>query len=123
MFPHSSCLSRCILRVLCRSLNSPNGEGGGCDDECSEFQETVLRSLWEDCERVSKWEVRENLPSWHEFFQVKGIDYKGDEVLTARQMQWANVAPALPEEVNYLGCRHYVMNFEDYLFPEEDQVE
>eukprot|EP00438_Fugacium_kawagutii_P014258 Skav215743 [mRNA] locus=scaffold106:20958:23971:- [translate_table: standard] len=76
-------------------------------------------------------ELRETaLPSWSDFFKVRGVDYKGDEVLTAQQMQWDNVKSALPQEVGgvaleqvvELGCRHYVLNFEEYLLPEEDRV-
>ena len=45
-------------------------------------------------------------------------------------MQWENVAPALPTEVGSvrledvceLGCKHYVLNFEEYLIDPEDQV-
>ena len=69
-------------------------------------------------------------PSWKEFFKVKGVDYKGEEVLTAQEMRWENVAPALPNEVGTvpledvveLGSKHYVLNFEDYLLEPEDQV-
>ena len=64
------------------------------------------------------------------FFRVKGIDYRGEEVLTAQTMRWENVAPALPpevgsvplEEVVELGCRHYVENFSEYLLEPEDQL-
>lgn len=130
MFPSVFAVSVKILRVLTLSLNSLNGEGRDCARDCSAFQRTVLENLMEDCDRVSRWEVCENLPSWDSFFQVRGIDYKGDEVLTAQSMQWANVRSALPQEVGGvaledvvdLGCRHYVFNFEEYLIPEEDRV-
>ena len=32
-------------------------------------------------------------------FRVRGIDYRGEEVLSAQSIRWENVAPALPEEV------------------------
>jgi hypothetical protein len=69
-------------------------------------------------------------PTWTDFFRVKGIDYRGEEVLTAQTMRWENVAPALPpevgsvalEEVVELGWRHYVVNFSEYLLEPEDQL-
>eukprot|EP00438_Fugacium_kawagutii_P031946 Skav201887 [mRNA] locus=scaffold550:561929:565006:+ [translate_table: standard] len=83
----------------------------------------------EDCERVEEWRC-EQLPTWDSFLRTRGVDYKGDEVLTAQAMQWENVAPALPDEVGSvalesvveLGSKHYVLNFEDYLLDPEDQV-
>eukprot|EP00438_Fugacium_kawagutii_P016696 Skav227640 [mRNA] locus=scaffold58:167510:174958:+ [translate_table: standard] len=123
-------LCRTILRMLVLSLNSLNGEGGDCDEKCTGFQRTVLENLMEDCVKVSQWEISESLPSWDQFFSVRGIDYKGEEVLTAQSMQWCNVSPALPQEVGGValadvvdkGCREYVLNFEEYHLPEEDQV-
>ena len=129
LFPQSSPLSRCFLRCLVLSLNSLNGEGDG-GEVASEYQIALLGGLLEDCLRVSEWRMQGKAPSWDEFFKVKGVDYKGDEVLTAQTMQWENVKSALPDEIGGVplegvvekGCRHYVLNFEDYLLAEEDQV-
>ena len=68
--------------------------------------------------------------SWKEFLKVRSIDYKGEEVKTAQQTSWANLAPALPlevgtvelEEVVDSGCLHYARHFEEYLLPKEAQV-
>lgn len=68
--------------------------------------------------------------SWQDYMKVRTVDYKGDEVNAAQQTSWANVAPALPDEVGNVplrdvvskGCLHYVENFEQYLLPEADQV-
>eukprot|EP00435_Cladocopium_sp_Y103_P041058 s698_g11.t1 len=86
----------------------------------------------EECDdwRVAGWELHDSSVTWENFFRVKGVDYKGDEVLTAQVMRWQNVAPALPQEVGTvplddvvdLGSRHYVQNFEDYLLDPHDQV-
>jgi hypothetical protein len=67
--------------------------------------------------------------TWGEFFKSRGVDYKGDEILTAQSMQWENVRGALPSEVGgvrledvvELGSRHYVADFESYLLPTEAQ--
>ena len=37
--------------------------------------------------------------SWSSFFSTRGVDYKGDEVKTAKYFAWKNIAPALPEEI------------------------
>eukprot|EP00435_Cladocopium_sp_Y103_P038979 s610_g10.t1 len=129
LFPLNSPFERTVLRVLVFSLNSLNGEGTEAGKVISEYQESVLRGLMEDCERIASWKSEDKMPDWSEFFRVKGVDYKGEEVLTAQSMSWKNVSPALPPEVGSvpledvveLGCRHYVLNFEDYLLDPEDQ--
>ena len=129
LFPHSSPGARSLLRCLVFSLNSLNGEGNG-DDVASDFQKELLAGLLDDCVRVEGWRMTGEAPSWDDFFRVKGVDYKGDEVLTAQMMQWENVQSALPNEVGGVpledvvekGCKHYVLNFEDYLLAEEDQT-
>ena len=78
--------------------------------------------------RVSEWPEKFDELSWDMFFKVRSIDYKGDEILTARFVGWKELEPALPKEVGTvfledvveLGTLHYVTNFEDYLIPEED---
>ena len=67
---------------------------------------------------------------WSDFFKVRSIDYKGDEVKVARKFQWKNISPALPveigrvplEEVCSQGSKHYVLNFEKYLKPSDQWV-
>jgi len=130
LFPQNSPAERLLLRVLVWSLNSLNGEGMDESEAASEYQRTVLTGLMKDCERVSHWKLVGKAPSWPEFFRVKGVDYKGEEILTAQTMTWSNVAPALPPEVGSvpledvveLGSKHYVQHFEDYLLEPEDQV-
>jgi hypothetical protein len=66
--------------------------------------------------------------NWDDYFKVKGVDYKGDEVKVGRWFDWSNIAPALPaevgrvslEEVCSLGCKHYVLNFDDFLKPPDE---
>ena len=107
-----------------------NGEGTEGPRTASDFQVSVIGGLLKDCERVYGWSSPLDAPTWEEFFRVKGVDYKGEEVLTAQVMRWENVAPALPPEVGSLpleevveaGCRHYVLNFEEYLLDPQDQV-
>eukprot|EP00435_Cladocopium_sp_Y103_P053819 s178_g17.t1 len=130
LFPQVTPQVRCVLRVLVLGLNSLNGEGLEGPGEASEYQVKVLSGLLEDCNRVSGWVSKDPDLSWKAFFRVKGVDYKGEEVLTAQHMRWENVAPALPLEVGSVpleqvldyGCKHYVLNFEDYLLDPSDQV-
>lgn len=129
LFPSLSDRARSVLRCQVVSLNSLNGEGLEGPEQASEYQVKVLEGLVSDCLRVESWSMEGKAPTWREFFRVKGVDYKGEEVLTAQVMRWKNVAPALPPEVGSvslqhvveLGCRHYVENFEEYLLEVEDQ--
>ena len=120
----------CVLRCLVVSLNSLNGEGLRNSSSPTRLQREVLEGLVPDCRRVLSWPSSSTRLSWEQFFRVKGVDYKGEEVQTARPICWENVSPALPnevgqvnlEEVVELGSKEYVLNFPEYLLPEEEQV-
>ena len=130
LFPKTPPVVRSVLRCVVWSLNSLNGEGTKGPEQASEYQVRVLGGLLDDCSRVAGWSWDGPPLQWKDFFRVKGVDYKGEEVLTAQTMRWANVAPALPlevgsvplEDVVELGSRHYVLNFEEYLLDPRDQV-
>ena len=129
LFPKKSSAVLGVLRCLVVSLNSLNGEGCFGSSTATPLQREVLEGLVPDCERVLAWKERAPASTWSDFFAVKGIDYKGDEVLTARPICWNSVSPALPDEVGQVplldvvehGSRHYVANFPEYLLPREDQ--
>lgn len=105
-----------LLRVLAISLNSYNGERVFSMELPSCFQRQILEGLLTNCERVFNWTERAETVEWEDYFRTRGIDYKGDEVLTAQTVTWDNVSPALPEgvggvcldEVVELGTQHYV---------------
>lgn len=99
MFPSESpgCVSLLVNLVL--SLNSLFGEGLSGENVPSPFQKRILSSLVVDCRRVLNWEEKIAPVQWEEFFRVRGVDYRGDEILSAQSIQWENVAPALPDEV------------------------
>eukprot|EP00438_Fugacium_kawagutii_P014128 Skav213974 [mRNA] locus=scaffold2200:265560:270087:+ [translate_table: standard] len=126
-FPEEKEDTLLMLRVVCCSPNSLNGKGVFGTGQVNATQLKILNELRDDCNRVHSWDQRVPLVQWGEFFQVRGVDYKGEEILTARSMQWENVEPALPEEVGAiplekvceLGCRHFVENFTDYLVQDE----
>ena len=131
LFPEAKQTWLVCLRVLCSALNSLNGEGMFFKgDKPSKLQTQILEGLLPACCRVCKWTAHVPCVSWDEFFRVRGADYKGDEILNAQWIRWANVAPALPREVGgvdlgsvvELGSHHYVANFEEYLLDPRDQV-
>ena len=129
LFPQSEPIVKKCMHVLLQSLNSLNGEGSTEDESATDYQVKVISGLLPDCERVSKWSFEAVPTNWDQFFATRSVDYKGDEILTAQSMRWENVSPALPSEVGgvrledvvELGCKHYVLNFDDYLLDPEDQ--
>ena len=81
-------------------------------------------------ERFDVWNERFCVDGFEKFFETKSIDYSGEEVRTAQQLNWTAVSNSLPEGVGQLklqefctlGTRAYVENFEDFLVPEELQT-
>eukprot|EP00438_Fugacium_kawagutii_P015349 Skav202567 [mRNA] locus=scaffold2177:274392:277940:- [translate_table: standard] len=119
-----------VLRCVVLGLNSLNGEGMECLNCPTNFQHTILERLLSHCKRVLSWKETGRSFSWGEFFKVKGVDYKGDEVLSAQKIAWDNVRTALPDEVGGVplesvvdkGSRNYVLNFDKFLLDPQDQV-
>lgn len=118
-----------LLSCVVVGLNSLNGEGCFSDSWPSTLQRRMLVDLLGSVERVLKWSATTERFSWEAFLKTRGVDYRGEEILTAQQISWANVSPALPDEVGgvpletvcELGTQHYVLNFEDYLLHPKDQ--
>lgn len=116
------------LMCVVVSLNSYWGCEIFSDQPPNEIQLRCLHGLVRDVDRFCG--IPATVPStcWKDFFKVKGIDYKGDEVQVARRFSWANIKPALPGEVGSvplsdvctLGCHHYVNRFEQYLKPKPE---
>lgn len=116
--------------LLCvnMSLNSLWGGFLFSDKMPNTVQKQCLDALLKDVTRFCEIQANVEDVAWSEFFRIKAIDYKGDEVRVARWFSWANIKPALPveigrvplEEVCSKGCRHYVENFDLYLRPPEE---
>eukprot|EP00435_Cladocopium_sp_Y103_P018568 s1259_g4.t1 len=112
------------------SLNSFYGGLVWYEGDVNETQKACLNHLMKDVKRFTS--INADLPdlSWDDLFSVRSIDYKGDEVKVAKWFGWDNIAPALPkevgkvplDEVRTLGCREYVLNFEQYLKPQNEWV-
>ena len=129
-FAHLTRDFRTVLRGVVRSLNDVYDCKPLHDQRISPLHVRILHLLSEEVSRfLDKLPPFENL-SWKEFLKVRSIDYKGEEVKTAQQTSWDNIAPALPDEVATVdleqvvesGCLHYVQHFEDYLLPRGAQV-
>ena len=78
-------------------------------------------------ERFDIWDEKFDVAGIEKFFETKTIDYSGEEVRAAKQLNWKAVENSLPEGVGKLkleefctlGTRGYVERFEDYLLPKE----
>ena len=130
-FAHLTRDVRTVLRGFVRSLNDVYDRKPHRDQTVSPLHVRILRLLSEEVGRfLDKLPPLENL-SWKEFLKVRSIDYKGEEVKTAQQTSWDNIAPALPDEVGTVdleqvvesGCLHYVQHFEEFLLPKEAQAQ
>ena len=116
---------------LCKALNSL----AGCPLECgqvtvSDVQVETVKFLLLQTTRFCGWDEKFEALDWDRFFRVKGVDYRGEEVLRARSVEWRHVSPGLPQEVGTvelrkvveMGTLFYVDHFEEFLIPEEDMV-
>ena len=118
-----------MVRGMCCALNSFYGEAVENHFHPTKLQGEVIRSLYKEAQVVLEWPERMEETSWKSFFQLKTIDYCGDEVLCACSTTWGNLAPAMPSEIASvdlsdvceLGCKHYVDHFHEYLLPGEMQ--
>ena len=115
---------------LARGLNMLAGWGPE-DFTCSEgiVQQRSVEFLFKQADRICTWREKFDELTWEQFFRVKGVDYRGEEILVARFVEWKHLSPALPDEVGTvdlervveLGTLHYVTHFEEFLLPEEDR--
>ena len=111
------------LLAVCLSLNSMWGGNLHFNGKVSKVASDCLHLLAKEAARLFKMECRFENFCWDEFFNTRGIDYKGDEVKTARSFGWENIRPALPPEIGRvplesvckLGAQHYVEHFDSYI--------
>ena len=116
------------LRCVVISLNSLWGGDLDSEKAISSAQKACLSGLTRDVSRFCALDVALDDFSWDEFFKVKSVDYRGEEVKVACWFSWNNIAPALPREIGTvpladvceLGCKFYVENFEAYLKPRHE---
>ena len=122
---------RVTVENLCRALNSMAGvevEANGLPP--TRVQCRSVEHLLQQARIACAWSEKVKELDWEDFFNIKGVDYKGDEVLVARSTGWENLRHALPDEIGRVnlvdvvshGLVDYVKGFEDFLVPEEDRI-
>lgn len=118
------------MLAICVSLNSFYGCEVFSERSLNKCQRLCLQRLSADVMRLRDMNEKLSDFDWSSFFTTKSIDYKGDEVKTARSFKWCNIKPALPAEIGRvplvevctLGAKHYVEHFDHYLKKSEDCV-
>ena len=118
------------LEAMVIGLNELNGSAAGDAMVVSEAQKEVGRVLRSFLDRVWTWDEVVPTEGFGTYFDVKGVDYRGEEIRLARSFTWECIAPSLPQEVGTLqledfcsgGCLDYIRSFENYLVPPELQV-
>ena len=96
-FPHLTVCEVAWLSSVCLSLNTLWGDGHDFCGEVSPLVKACLVWIVEDVQRIAALEGQLEVFDWDHFFSTRSIDYKGDEVKTARELTWQNIAPALPK--------------------------
>lgn len=128
IFPDLSVYEISWMLCVTMALNSLWGNELLSDRMPNTVQTSCLEGLVTDVKRFCSLPGMIDAVDWKHFFQVRSIDYKGDEVQVARWFSWSNIEPALPpeigrvplEEVCSQGCKHYVENFDFYLKPKSE---
>ena len=127
LFPSLSDLDLSWLVGICISLNSVWGEETFSERPISDVAAHCLKILTNDVLRVGGLVGRLEDFDWKEFFETRSIDYKGDEIRTAKAFSWSNISPALPKEIGRVplsevcahGSKFYVENFDLYIKPKD----
>ena len=123
-------VQRILLGLIC-GLNSLNGQGIRWEGTLSATRKRILLNLLDEAKRFQDFghQIELGVSCWADFLKVRSIDYKGDEVQVAQYTTWANLAPALPDEIGTVkledvmedGSKHYALHFEDFLVPSDAQ--
>ena len=90
----------------------------------------VKRCVHEQLTRFDVWDETNEVMSFEKFFTAKSLDYCGEEIKLAQELNWRAVANSLPDGVGQLdllefctlGTKAYVECFESFLLPPELQV-
>eukprot|EP00438_Fugacium_kawagutii_P008731 Skav223575 [mRNA] locus=scaffold2909:37156:42226:+ [translate_table: standard] len=116
--------------LLCVTI-SLNSVWGGLlfyDGPISKVQEGCVMTLAEHVQAFCSYQHRVTDDDWGSFLNVRSVDYRGEEVKIAKWFDWSNIAPALPADVGAvplvdlceLGCKHFVLNVDEFLRPEHE---
>ena len=121
---------RVTVENICRALNSMAGtEVDAAEFAPSRVQCRSVEHLLHQARIACAWSEKVEEIEWEDFFRVKNVDYKGDEVLVAKTTCWENVSHSFPSEIGRVnlsdvvsqGLVDYVKSFDDFLLPEEDR--
>lgn len=118
------------LHAILLGLNSLYGDARTSTLQPTEVQKSLVASIVSFLGQMCNFRVTIPTTGFGELFDVKGVDYRGEEVKLARSFNWSCIAGALPQEVGTLdmvdfcsgGCLHYLNHFEEFLLPVESQV-
>ena len=116
-----------MLLGLISGLNSLYGQGLKWKGPLSECQKRILLFLLGEARYFESLGCCIPEGDWNDFFSVRSIDYKGEEVRLAQYTSWKNISSALPPEIGRVdllevcerGCHDYVRHFERYLVPQD----
>ena len=94
----------------------------------SDSQILAVKNLSDLVHRHGLWKVDDVCINFEDFFKRKSVDYMGEEVKVGMTMNWKAIRDSFPQEVGCLdlqrfcrlGTLEYVVNFEDFLFPQQD---
>lgn len=114
--------------TMCLCLNSYWGGPRSNESEVTLMQGKVLEGFLHEVHRLDKVVETVDEFDWTQFFRCRTIDYRGEEVKTAKSFGWANIGPALPKEIGVVplrdlcenGCQFYVDHFPEFLKPPEE---
>ena len=118
------------LQAILLGLNSLAGCNPRTGKEVpTKLQQKMVQGMLPFLERLCK--TSETVPQggFKDLFNVKGVDYRGEEIKLAMSFKWPSIAGALPREVATLelsefccdGCRFFVNDFKRFLVPESQQ--
>ena len=93
------------VQAICLGLNSYWGGPLFNEGEVNLFHGKLLENFLHDVHRISELKDTVDEFDWNSFFQCRTIDYKGDEIKTAKSFSWANIGPALPREIAVVQLR------------------
>eukprot|EP00435_Cladocopium_sp_Y103_P032616 s2458_g8.t1 len=118
------------LKAVLLALNSYAGVDRVATTAPTAMQKRVAVMVLNFLNRMWTWSEVVPKLSFEDLFRVKGVDYRGEEVKLARSFNWECIAAAFPPEVGTLdiedfctgGCLNYVLDFENFLLPQDQQA-
>ena len=124
--PQESSSRSCGTIAALNDLAGHSPEAGS--EDSSDVVSEIQKGLEKIVERFDIWEEERPEVTFEKLFTTKDLDYSGEEVKLAQQLNWKAVEKSLPDGVGCLplqefctmGTLEYVLNFEKHLLPLED---